>query len=231
MPVIDGLQLIRTVKKEQPHICSIAMTGYTEEYTYMDVIQAGASDFINKPFSIHELEAKVKRAIIERNIKERLNRQSITDSLTGLFNHRYFYDCLSKEVARADRQGQPLSLVMLDLDDFKLVNDRHGHRVGDEVLQQVGQAILASIRAGVDTAFRYGGDEFAVILVDSGLEVARNICDRVLNALDEQLHLSASVGFAVHEEGVPPEEFVDMVDQMLYEQKSANKRLRLKAGN
>lgn len=224
MPVFDGLCLIRRVKRDNPHICSIAMTAYTDQYTYMDVIRAGASDFINKPFPMEELEAKVKRAITERSIKESLSRQSVTDSLTGLFNHRYFYDRLAKEVARAERQGQPLSLVMLDIDDFKVVNDRHGHRVGDEVLHQVGHVILASIRSEVDTAFRYGGDEFAIILIDSDLEVARAICDRILLSLQSRLNLRASVGLAAHERGLTPEMFVDRVDQGLYQAKLARKR-------
>ncbi len=99
-----------------------------------------------------------------REQKETIERQATIDGLTGLFNHRYFWDRLRDEVARACRYDQPLSLLMLDLDDFKLVNDRFGHPVGDELLRAVGRALQTQIRQGVDCAARYGGEEFAVIL-------------------------------------------------------------------
>jgi diguanylate cyclase (GGDEF)-like protein len=96
--------------------------------------------------------------------KETIERQATVDGLTGLFNHRCFWERLRDEVARARRYGQPLSLLMLDLDDFKRVNDRFGHPVGDELLRAVGQALQTQVRQGVDCAARYGGEEFAVIL-------------------------------------------------------------------
>ena len=86
MPDMNGLELIKIVSEEHPEICTIAMTGHSKEYTYIDVVNAGAADFINKPFDIEELEAKVRRAILERDIKNELSRLSITDSLTGLYN-------------------------------------------------------------------------------------------------------------------------------------------------
>jgi two-component system, cell cycle response regulator len=93
------------------------------------------------------------------------------DGLTGLYNHRYFWERLRDEVARARRYGQPLSLLMLDLDDFKHVNDRWGHPVGDELLRAVGTALQTQIRQGVDCAARYGGEEFAVILPSTESEL------------------------------------------------------------
>ena len=96
--------------------------------------------------------------------KETIERQATVDGLTGLSNHRNFWERLRDEVARARRYGQPLSLLMLDLDDFKRVNDRFGHPVGDELLRAVGQALQTQVRQGVDCAARYGGEEFAVIL-------------------------------------------------------------------
>lgn len=92
MPGMDGLELIRTVKRKYPKVCAIAMTGYSMEYKYVETINAGATDFVSKPFGIEEIEAKFKRGIIERNVREELNLLSITDSLTGLYNQRHFYD-------------------------------------------------------------------------------------------------------------------------------------------
>ena len=103
--------------------------------------------------------------------KETIERQATIDGLTGLYNHRFFWERLRDEVARARRYGQPLSLLMLDLDDFKHVNDRFGHPVGDELLRAVGQALQTQIRQGVDCAARYGGEEFAVILPSTESEL------------------------------------------------------------
>ena len=90
MPELNGIELIKRAKRENPLISVIAMTGYFKDYTYMDVVHAGASDFISKPFRIDEMEAKIKRILIEREIREELKRLSITDDLTGLFNQRHF---------------------------------------------------------------------------------------------------------------------------------------------
>jgi PleD family two-component response regulator len=119
MPELDGLELIKTVKKEKYNISIITMTGHDKSFTYMDVVNAGANDFLAKPFKIDEIEAKIKRITIERDIKEELARLSITDSLTRLFNQRHFNYKLKEEVKRAKRQNRPLSLVLLDLDEFK----------------------------------------------------------------------------------------------------------------
>ena len=94
---IDGLELIRQTKEKYPDVCVIAMTGHSKEFNYVEVVNAGATDFVNKPFGIEELEAKIKRAIIERNNRQELNRLSITDSLTGLYNQRHFYERLKDE--------------------------------------------------------------------------------------------------------------------------------------
>jgi two-component system cell cycle response regulator len=168
MPGIDGLELIRIVKREYPDVCAIAMTGYSKEYKYVETINAGATDFVNKPFGIEEIEAKFKRGIIERNIRQELNRLSITDSLTGLYNQRHFYDRLNEETARAQRQNHELALILLDLDDFKQYNDNFGHLAGDGLLQKVGAVINSKMRQSVDSGYRYGGDEFAVMLIEAG---------------------------------------------------------------
>jgi len=91
MPEMDGMELIRRSREDFPGVCVIAMTGYAEEYKYVDIINAGASDFLKKPIDIAELEAKIVRCISERDLKRELSRLSITDSLTGLFNQRQFY--------------------------------------------------------------------------------------------------------------------------------------------
>jgi two-component system cell cycle response regulator len=230
MPEMDGLELIGHVKNDYPNICSIAMTGYTKEYKYMDVVNAGATDFINKPFSLEEIEAKVKRAIVERDIRQELSRLSITDSLTGLFNQRHFYGRLKDEIKRSERQKQKqqLSLILLDLDNFKNFNDTHGHLAGDDLLQKVGNIINACIREGVDSGYRYGGDEFAIILIDADKDIGRAIGKRIENAIEEECGISASMGYANFEVGMTPEDFVGKADEYLFKFKGEKKRQGLR---
>jgi two-component system cell cycle response regulator len=230
MPEMDGLELIAHVKNNYPNICSIAMTGYTKEYKYMDVVNAGATDFINKPFSLEELEAKVKRAIVERDIRQELSRLSITDSLTGLFNQRHFYGRLKDEIKRSERQKQKpqLSLILLDLDNFKNFNDTHGHLAGDDLLQKVGNIINACIREGVDSGYRYGGDEFAIILIDADKDIGRAIGERIENAIEEECGISASMGYANFGVGMTPEDFVGKADEHLFKFKGEKKRQGLR---
>jgi two-component system cell cycle response regulator len=230
MPGMDGIELIQAVQSAFPEVSIIAMTGYSRGYRYIDVINSGAKDFINKPFGIEELEAKVRRAVRERNALRELNRLSITDSLTGLYNQRHFYARLKEEIVRAQRQKHPLALVLLDMDDFKIYNDRHGHLAGDELLQNVGRIINTCIRENVDSGYRYGGDEFAIILIDADLDVTRNIVKRIRTALASQCQITASMGHASFSEGLKPETFVALADASLYEAKGRRKRFPTENG-
>ena len=223
MPEMDGMQLISKVLHQHQDLSIVAMTGYSTGYKYVDVINNGASDFIKKPFDLGELEAKIRRIIVERNLRKELSRLSITDSLTGLFNQRHFYSRLNEEVKRADRQKHPLALILLDLDNFKHYNDTMGHLAGDEVLRYVGQTISKHIREGVDAGCRYGGDEFAVILIDADLQVAKGIGERIAKSFLEEGTISASLGYSIFNEGMSAEDLVAAADNDLYK---AKKRLK-----
>ncbi|RJR41410.1 MAG: diguanylate cyclase [Desulfobacteraceae bacterium] len=223
MPEMDGFELIKKTAEAYPKVSIIAMTGYSQGYKYVDVINAGANDFIKKPFDLEELEAKIARIITERTLREELARLSITDSLTGLYNQRHFYSRLKDEVLRSKRQRHRLALILLDLDNFKAYNDSNGHLAGDEVLRTVGRLINKSIRVGVDSGYRYGGDEFAVILIDADLSVAEEIGRRIQEALHENGGLGASVGCAMYSEGMTAEQLVESADKGLYAMKSENR--------
>jgi len=224
MPEMDGLELIKRIKENYPDVCSIAMTGYSMEYNYVEVINAGAADFINKPFRIEELEAKVKRAVIERNIRKELSRLSITDSLTGLFNQRHFYERLNEEITRAQRQKNDLALIFLDLDGFKQYNDNFGHLAGDEILKKVGGVINKNVRQGVDSGYRYGGDEFAIILIDATEEIAQSMSKRMRTGIEDDCGLTACTGFAVYSGNDTAEQMVEEADRQLYLWKDKKKR-------
>lgn len=220
MPELNGIELIKRAKRENPHISVIAMTGYFKDFTYMDVVHAGASDFISKPFRIDEMEAKIKRILIEREIREELNRLSITDDLTGLFNQRHFYNKLREEIARTNRLEHPLSLILLDLDNFKVYNDRYGHLVGDKMLAKCGKIVLSNIRENVDIAFRYGGDEFAVILVETDINIAQNIRQRLEEGFVEDGTVTASTGIATYSKEMSETDFIALTDKNLYRTKN-----------
>ena len=226
MPELDGIELIKTVRRQAPHINIIAMTGYDKNHTYMDVINAGANDFITKPFKIDEMEAKIKRILIERKIRDELARLSITDNLTGLFNQRHFYNRLKEEIGRTKRLKHPLSLILLDLDNFKEFNDRYGHLAGDRMLERCGKIIRSHIRVNVDIAFRYGGDEFAVILVEADHNIARNIGARLERGFEQHGGgVTASMGLATYSREMSEKDFVELADRNLLSIKK-NKGIR-----
>jgi two-component system, cell cycle response regulator len=224
MPEMNGFELIRTVRVKLPDLLIIAMTGYIEEFPYLDIIDSGADDFIKKPIDAGELEAKLIRNLSECKLRKELSRLSMTDSLTGLFNRREFNLRLKYEIVRSVRQRHPLGLILVDLDNFKAHNDRYGHVAGDAVLRSVGRAINRSIREGVDTGYRYGGDEFAVILIDSDLAIAEEIGKRIQEAVaEENGAVRASVGYAIYSERMTLKEFVSAADSNLYRAKHLRK--------
>ncbi len=179
IPRMDGMELIRKIKKFWPETDVMAITGYSRDFHYTDVIKAGACDFIKKPFNLDELEAKLNRIIRERGYRALLKRLSVRDVLTDLYNRRFLDQKLEEEAQRATRQNYPLFLIILDLDNFKELNDTLGHQAGDEVLQRLAGVLSNSIRRNVDIPFRYGGDEFAVMVPQAGTEQVKQIAERI----------------------------------------------------
>jgi len=229
MPKLDGLELIAKISSRYPDLCTIAMTGYSKEYSYVDVIESGATDFINKPFVIEELDAKLRRAITERDTKRELSTLSITDSLTDLYNRRHFYDRLNDEIARAERFEHTLSLMLLDLDNFKHYNDTYGHLAGDEILKNAGKIMKSKIRQGVDSGYRYGGDEFGVILVDADEKICKGIGTRIENGILDECGLGVSKGYADFLRGMTPESLVNTADEELYREKAEKRKNLLRS--
>jgi diguanylate cyclase (GGDEF)-like protein len=161
---------------------------------------------------------------------EQIRHMATTDGLTGLANRASFDQALGAELNRAARQLEDVSLVMLDIDHFKVLNDRHGHQIGDEVLRLVGTALGAASRE-FDTAARYGGEEFAVLLRNPSGSVALDVAERVRSAVQaidlRELGVAAvsvSVGVAVAElPNEPIGELVERADRALYRAKRAGR--------
>jgi two-component system cell cycle response regulator len=223
MPHMDGMQLLKEVKLAFKDIDVMMMTVFQEDYSYTDVIKAGATDFITKPFRQDELEAKIIRILNERLLKTQLLYLSIRDGLTGLFNRRYFYQKLLEEVERAKRQRQNLSLIILDIDGFKDFNDTHGHLEGDHILATLGHILTSSIRQNVDSAYRYGGDEFAVLLVETDLPQANRIAERIRTSFESKGPGGCTLSLGVAQ--LNPKEFtedlIERADKTMYRAKKA----------
>jgi two-component system cell cycle response regulator len=179
MPDMDGMELLRHIIRHYSDTDVIIATGYSERTSYADVIRAGALDFIKKPIDQAELEAKLARALRERQMIRRLEALSMSDGLTSLLNRRAFDLRFPREVERAFRQNYSLYLGIIDVDNFKLYNDSHGHDAGDQVLISLASVMNECTRNSVDMCFRFGGDEFAVLLIQTTGNQTTEIVQRI----------------------------------------------------
>ena len=230
LPGMNGLQLTHEIKQSYD-IDVIVMTGYSENYSYEEAIQKGASDFVFKPFRFEELLLRLKRVIKERQITKERNRilsklenLAITDGLTKLYNLRHFYHLLEIEIDRCNRYGHSLALLLMDIDNFKIYNDTYGHLEGDKVLIRLGQIITSCLRT-MDSAYRYGGEEFTVILPETTAEEAKNVAHRVKTVVEYEhffpepenaVQITISVGVTEYSNKEPLAAFIKRADQAMY---------------
>ncbi|HOJ32177.1 MAG TPA: diguanylate cyclase [Candidatus Hydrogenedentes bacterium] len=159
----------------------------------------------------------------QKKLEQELKEMSIKDSLTGLYNQGYFYDRLQAEIERAKRQGHPLSLLLFDVDNFKSYNDSRGHLEGDRVLKTLARVVRESTRNSVDIAFRYGGDEFTVILPEADEEQAKVIAERIRKGFEAHHfdNLTLSIGLMSYREGYSLRSFIQFTDAVMYDAKRA----------
>jgi two-component system cell cycle response regulator len=233
MPKHNGLEVVQAVREVDPNIQAIILTGGATVETAIEALRTGVYDYLTKPLeTLADLDIALTRALEHRRLieeNERLfaevQRLAVTDPLTGLYNRRKLDELLATEIERAMRYDRPLSIIMIDLDDLKRINDSYGHPQGDEVLKLVAEAIRTQIRS-VDLGTRFGGDEFVILLPEAELEAARmvgkRICEKITSTIfrGEQLSVSAGVAQWMHEY-TSPEHFLEAVDQAMYQAKRA----------
>lgn len=248
MPEMTGIELLAAIKAINLKTQVIVMTSYASIDTAITTLRAGAYDYLTKPFEDIELVSKVVRNAAEKirlednadqlveKLKEKtkeleranqhLKKLASRDSLTGLYNHRYFQENLSAELNRARRYQRSFSLMFIDLDYFKIYNDTHGHLSGDKLLTDLAGLFMESFRK-TDIICRYGGDEFAVILPEASKQETRTIAAKLHTLISrhpfegrEALpghRVTISIGFATYaEDGTDATSLLEHADQIMY---------------
>ncbi|MGZ3537458.1 MAG: diguanylate cyclase [Thermodesulfobacteriota bacterium] len=226
LPGIDGTEALRRIRTINPQQCVVMLTAFATVENAIQALKEGASDFVKKPFEndhlihiVNQCFEKHKTLREKENLEEEVRRLSITDDLTGLYNHRHFFKTLEAELARLKRQRTSLSLMMFDLDNFKSYNDLYGHLEGDKVLKKMGEIVSHSIRFNVDSGYRYGGDEFAVLLIGASVEQAMAIAERIRSFIEQaefQKKTMVSIGLSEYRDPLDLEEFVKSADDAMY---------------
>jgi len=230
LPGMNGLELTKIIRHSY-NADVIIMTGYSLDYTIEEAMARGASDLIIKPIRLEDLLLRIN--VVLKNCSEKkencrkleeLTRLTIRDDLTGLFNSRQFYSHIAQEVDRSNRYFRPLSLILMDIDNFKSLNDTYGHLSGDRVLSSTGDIIKAAIRKQ-DTAYRYAGDEFTIILPETEIEKALAVAERVRQAIESETHVlsnpkplkvTVSIGVVEHLTDEEIKSFVHRADSAMY---------------
>ncbi|MEJ2641067.1 MAG: diguanylate cyclase [Desulfosarcinaceae bacterium] len=245
MPGMDGLEICKAIRgvETEGYVFIILLTSRDNRRDIVRGLEAGADDYLTKPFNPAELAARINTGIrileLERSLKkanDEIRTLSITDQLTGCYNRLYMAERMEPEIKRAKRYRHWLSVIMCDIDHFKQVNDTHGHQVGDVVLKGFADIIRRSIRAEVDWAVRYGGEEFVIILPETDLEGARVVAERLrrsvanaaFSAEDGTFSITSSFGVTSLNEKTPWEKLtidaiIQHADNLLYAAKDAGR--------
>lgn len=191
-------EIIRESKKLKRDLLIYGIVEITKDIDISQIFAFGVDEVIFKPFSIGEFRARLLRLLREYYLLKKIERFIIEDPLTGIYNRRYFEISIREEVYRAIRQNYPLSLLIVDLDNFKWFNDTFGHKAGDALLRALGEVLQRSTRLKVDKPCRYGGDEFGIILPFIDWKGATKVVERIFRNWNELNYgpVTLSVGIA-----------------------------------
>jgi len=235
----DGLELLRVTVARECKAPVIMLTGQGGREVDVAAMRAGAADFLVKgKLDTSLLERSIRYALDHKRMEEALRESerrykilSIRDELSALYNRRHFFEQIALEMKRVARYDSPLSLILLDIDDFKHYNDTYGHLKGDAVLAGMGRVILNSIRE-IDSAYRYGGEEFIVVMPGTGERDAVNVAERIRvdfartpfrPAPGEEVYKTVSIGVVQYRHRESLTDFVERADKNMYRAKALGK--------
>jgi len=225
LPGIDGNEALRRIRQNNPLQSVIMLTAFATVDNAIQALKEGATDFVKKPFEnehlihiVNQVLEKSRTLMEKEKLEEEVRRLSITDDLTGLYNYRHFFKTLESELVRMKRQKTTLSLLMFDLDHFKRYNDLYGHLEGDKVLKKVGEIVRNSIRNNVDSGYRYGGDEFAALLIGASLDQTLAIAERIRSSIEQAgfQDVTVSIGLVEFQDRFSLERLVKSADDAMY---------------
>ena len=233
LPVIDGFKLVKGIQGAGLHADKLQssavmfLSGQSAPQLKAKALSLGAVDYMTKPFDPDELVARVARILATVTREASLRADAMTDPLTGLANFRSFSESLERELERSRRYGLPLSLVTVDLDHLKSINDEHGHDAGNEAIRLTARVLAGAVRR-FEVVARQGGDEFAIILPSTESSDARLLAERLRGEIGAQVlrgeRISASFGVASWSEAFcDAPTLVKASDEALYRAKRAGR--------
>lgn len=235
MPRMDGIKLLSAVRQDErlqdTPVVIVTAKSHVEEKLLS--FEHGAQDFLTKPYHAAELVARTRVMLRLRAQMRAIEQRAVLDGLTGLYNQNYLTGALTRELKRCQRHGLTLSCLMIDVDDFKAINDTHGHLAGDAVLRAIGNMLQTTLR-GYDFAVRYGGDEFLVILAQNTASGAIHLAERLREMVSQHAFfpnqrgaapITVSIGVASRQGSAveSPAELIEVADQALYQAKTDGK--------
>lgn len=244
MPELDGPGVCRAVRgqqdlQEQAYVYMVLLTSKESKEDIVTGLESGADDYLTKPFNVDELKARLRTGerilLLEGRLveaREMMRFKATHDALTSIWNRGVIMDLLGRELVRSNRESVCTVMLLGDVDHFKLINDTHGHPVGDEVLQEIARRLLLSIRS-YDFVGRYGGEEFLLVLNNCNPEFAaaraeevrKVVSSRPIQTAAGELQVTMSFGLLLSKDwGVRPvEELLYEVDAALYAAKAAGR--------
>lgn len=229
MPGMDGYEVCRRLKEspETDDIPVIFITAANREENEAYGLSLGAVDYIAKPVNPPIVKARIRNHIALRTALSELQHLAARDQLTALYNRRKLDESFEFEVARAERYNRPLSVILFDIDHFKVINDTHGHQAGDAALAGTGQWLQTALRTS-DIPGRWGGEEFLVICPETGLETAAQLAERLrqdyaVQTFFKDQSLTASFGAAAHRKGRAAKDILLHADEALYRAKNGGR--------
>lgn len=237
MPDISGYDVCKKLKSmdETSDIPIIFVTGRDNAEDEEIGLRIGAVDYITKPIRPIILSARVDTHVTLKLQKDRLIKMAMHDQLTSLFNRHYLLQIVDQKIARARRHKTPMSTLIIDIDHFKVINDTHGHIIGDLVLEAVGRFLQGQCRVE-DTVARFGGEEFVILMEPCGLNQAYDKAEIIRNALMRlnpmDIPLTVSIGLAeLNNQDKDFSELLKRADEALYKAKASGRNCSIMAGS